>query len=307
MKLRAWLSFWIVGAGLLLVGCGGEGSPKSTAPAGSALAGNWLIVGPMPTSGLFLNQPTGFRLAMTFDVNGNTVTAAGSGNNSCGDAGLSFGFASVATGTIAADGSFNLQNPTNLPTSFPIGSISIDGKVPAASGSPWPGSYTATITVPTLGTSGSTCVSNLAGTFTATSFPLVSGSYAGTATGQTIVNGVPVTSAISVEVVLQQGGTVTSPATGLPFTSNTVLTGSIAVQGSPCFTSGVTTSTPASAVDGNEIVAAFTMNDGSTVELEGRLTDSTESTISTDVLLVLSGPCTKSPSLYQLPELDRQS
>ena len=303
MKLRAWLSFAVFGSALLLFGCGGEGAPKSTAPAGSALAGNWLLVGPMPTTGLLLTPPTGFRLAMTFDVNGNNVIAGGSGNNSCGGGGESFGFASLTTGTIAADGSFVLQTPAN----FPIGTISINGRVPETSGGSWPGSYTASFSTHVLGPVAQTCNTNLTGTFTATPFPLVRGAYTGTGTSQTTVNGLPVTTAISVGVVLQQGGTVTSPITGLPFTSNTVLTGRINVQGSPCFTSGVTASTPLSAVEGNQIVATFTMDDGSTVALEGTLTDPTESTILTNVLLVVAGPCGKVPHLYQLPELDRQS
>jgi hypothetical protein len=240
---------------------------------------------------------------MTFDVNGNNVIAAGSGNNSCGNAGLSFGFTSLATGTIATDGSFTLQTPAN----FPIATISIDGRIPETNGGPWPGGYTASFSTPVFGPVGQTCETNLTGTFTATSFPLVSGVYAGTGTSQTTVNGVPTSTSISVQVNLQQGGTVTSPTTGLPFSSNSVLTGSIRVQGSPCFSSGVTGSTPLSAVEGNEVVAVFTMDDGSTVELMGTLTDPTEATILTNVLLVPAGPCEKVPYLYQLPELARQS
>jgi hypothetical protein len=300
MKLKAWFSFVVPGTGLLLLGCGGGSVPKPPAPVGSALAGNWLLVGPMPTDVFALESPAGFRLAMTFDVNGKNVIAAGSGNNSCGGGGESFGFASLTTGTINEDGSFTLQTPTN----FPLGTISINGKVPEASGASWPGSYTASFSTPVLGPVAQTCETNLTGTFTATPFPLVSGVYAGTGSSQTGLNGVPTT--ISIEVSLQQGGTVTIPATGLPFSSNSVLTGSIRVKGSPCFTSGVTSSAPLSAVEGNEVVAVFTMDDGSTVELQGTLADPTEATILTNVLLVPAGPCGRAPYVYQLRELDRQ-
>jgi hypothetical protein len=39
---------------------------------------SFLIVGPMPTNGIqFPPPPSGFRLAMTFDVTGNNVIAGG--------------------------------------------------------------------------------------------------------------------------------------------------------------------------------------------------------------------------------------
>jgi hypothetical protein len=63
------------GFGLLLCGCGGGSAP--VAPAVSPLAGNWLIVGPMPTDEFPLPAASGFRLAMTFDVTGNKIVASG--------------------------------------------------------------------------------------------------------------------------------------------------------------------------------------------------------------------------------------
>jgi hypothetical protein len=252
----------------------------------------------MPANGLVTS--TGFRLALTFDVTGSNVTAAGFGNDSCGNAESSFGFGSLATGTIAADGRFTLQTPAN----FPEGTISIQGTVPKASESSWQGSYTISFNAPLVP---SMCDTTLTGTFTATRFPLVNGVYVGTGSSQTIVNGVLTTTPITFQVTLQQGGTVVSPATGKPLSSNAALVGSIRVQGSPCFTSGVTGSMPPSEVEGNQVSATFTMDDGSTLSIIGSLTDATETRMTTNVAIVIGGQCGTVPYIFQLPELDRQS
>jgi hypothetical protein len=298
MKTWALLSFTASGIGLLLCGCGGGSvPPASVVPPVSPLAGNWLIVGPMPTNGLVVS--TGFRLALTFDVSGSNITAAGFGNDSCGNAESSFGFGSLATGTIAADGSFILQTPAN----FPEGTISIQGTVPKASDSSWQGNYTVSFNAPLVP---STCDTTLTGTFTATPFPLVSGVYAGTGSSQTMINGVLMTTPLTFQVTLQQGGTAATPIPGGSLTSNSVLAGSIRVQGFPCFSSGVTSSRPVSAVEGNQVLAQFTMDDGSTLSILGTLTDATEIRITTNVAIVNGGQCGKVPSINQLPELDRQ-
>src|SRR5882724_5434790 len=140
MKIWAWLSFTACGMGLLLCGCGGgsaPASPKPVAPAANALAGNWLLVGPMPTNEIsFPPPPSGFRLAMTFDVTGNNIVASGFVNGYCTPqstspiVNASFEFGAAASGTIAADGSFTVQSPGNVP----IDSLSIQGKVPQANG-----------------------------------------------------------------------------------------------------------------------------------------------------------------------------
>ena len=302
MSARAWLGFAVLGTGLLLVGCGG-GAPA--VPPVNPLAGNWLIVGPMPTNGFSFSPVSGFRLAMTFDITGNNITAAGFANAPCalvsppppilGAALVSFGMG--ATGTITADGSFSLQTPATLP----VASIAIQGKVPQANSGEWSGSYTASLN----SSLGPPCTGSFMGPFTATSFPLVSGVYVGTGSSQTTVNGLQ--TPVTFQVTLQQGGTVVDRATGKPFTSNLVLVGGIRVQGSPCFTSGVTGSTPPSEVEGNQVVATFTMDDGSTLTIEGALADPTEARITTSVAIVTGGQCGKVPFVYQLRELDRQS
>jgi hypothetical protein len=298
MRVGAWL-IAASGVGLLLCGCDGGSSPKVVAPVPGDLAGNWLVVGPMPASAP--DASTGFRLALTVDVTGNNLVATGFGDTSCGSVGSPAAFGSVVTGTVAADGSFTLQ----APSIFPGAAISITGAVPKTAGGAWSGSYTGSF----ASSFGPPCSATYAGMLAATSFPLVSGVYVGTGSSQTSTNGVVTTTPITFQVTLQQGGTVTVPATGKPVTSNSVLIGSIRVQGSPCFSSGVTSSTLSSAVEGNELVAEFTMDDGSTLSIIGTLTDPTETriTTTTGVVLIESGRCSTIPTVYQLSELDRQS
>jgi hypothetical protein len=229
MKISALLSFTACGIGLFLSGCGGGSVPAApVAPAVSPLAGNWLIVGPMPTNEITFPTTGGFGLAMSFDVTGNDVVATGFASGSCAPQPTSpfvkgaFSFGATVTGTIAADGSFTLQSPGNVP----IDSLSILGKVPQANGGQFLGSYSESFNSPT-----GRCTANYSGIFTATSFPLVSGVYTGTGSTQTITNGVSSMTPISVQVTLQQGGTVTNRVTGISTPSSIALTGSIRVQG----------------------------------------------------------------------------
>jgi hypothetical protein len=299
MKTWALLSFTACGISLLLCGCGGGSTPAAVSP----LAGNWLLVGPMPTNEISFPPPpssSGVRLAMTFDVVGNQVIAGGFGSNYCDNVQESFAFGGVAAGILATDGSF-----TATPVNTPVETVSIKGTAPQRSGEPWSGSYTVS-----LGGNGPACDANLSGTFTATSFPLVSGVYVGTGSTLGGVNGVPKAVPVTLQVTLQQGGTVTNPGNGAAsnYFNNTLLTGNIKVQGSPCFSSGATQSTPASAVIGNMVSARFLMDDGSTLSLLGSLTDITEGHIATNLVLVSGGNCGVGiGGFIQLPGLDRQS
>jgi hypothetical protein len=50
------------------------------------------------------------------------------------------------------------------------------------------------------------------------------------------------------------------------------------------------------------------MDDGSTLVLLGSLADATETRLTENVAIVTGGQCAiNGPSIYQLPELDRQS
>ena len=300
MNVRALFSFVVFGS--LLIGCGGGSTPAVVSP----LAGNWLLVGPMPTDAILSVPPappllpSGVRLAMTFDVIGNQVIAGGFGNNFCDNVGAAFEFGDVAAGILAADGSF-----TATPANSSLSTISIKGTAPEKSGEPWSGSYTVSLGVTAINTP--PCDAKFSGIFTATSFPLVSGVYVGTGTSQASTSGVPKAVPVSLQVTLQQGGTVTNPGNGEAsnYFSNVLLTGSIKVQGSPCFSSGATRSTPPSSVIGNIVSARFLMDDGSTLNLEGPLTDVSEGHISTGIIPVQGGKC--DGMILFVPGLDRQS
>ncbi|WP_433972430.1 hypothetical protein [Tunturiibacter lichenicola] len=296
MNVRA--LFFLVVFGSFLIGCGG-GSPKPVSPAVSPLAGNWLLVGPMPTNLLQLSPVSGFRLAMTFDVTGNSLKAAGVSNQPCNNQDPSspivlVGVSStdITEGAIDADGSFTLQTPANFRGNL----LSVQGKVPEAGGG-WTGSYTASFTGPVEPPCGGT----YSGTVTATSFPLVSGVYVGAGSSPSVPGapGKPVTFQVS----LQQGGIVTNSSTGISTPSSSVLTGSIQVSGSSCLSSGTIGPTPPGSVEGNLMTANFAMNDGSSLNFQGALKDSTEETITSLFVVVTGGKCA---GFYQLPEIDRQ-
>jgi hypothetical protein len=298
MKVFALLSFTACGIGLLLCGCGGGTVPPANAkPDANALAGNWLLVGPMPTQGLL--NPPGFRLAVTFDVVGSKVVAAGFGNDFCGILQTTFGFGSLATGMVGTDGSFNLQSPSDFATTT---TVSIKGTAPKAGDLSWTGSYSSSFAnnpfVPG-------CTRNQNGTFTATPFPLVSGVYVGTGSWNTIVDGVSTTIPVPIQVTLQQGGMVTDPTTGQSLWSNSVLEGSIRIQGIPCFNSGLAASK--SVVEGNEVQAMFAMDDGTTLTVLGTLTDPTEARMAVTLFQPAAGKCLNRSSVLQLSELDRQN
>jgi hypothetical protein len=296
MNVRALFSFAVFGS--FLIGCGGS---KPVAPAVSPLAGNWLITGPMPTNVLQLAPLSGFRLAMTFDVTGNNLKASGFTNQPCSNQDpsspiliSSVSHTVITEGAIAADGSFTLQTPAN----FPENSLLIQGKVPEA-GDGWTGTYTESFAGEPVEPP---CDGNYSGTVTATSFPLVSGLYVGGGSTPTVPGGTG--TAVAFEVSLQQGGLVKNPSTGISTPSSSALTGSIQVTGSSCFSSGTIGLTPVGSVEGNLINADFVMNDGSTLHLEGALTDSTEESITPGFVVVTGGKCA---GFYPLPEIDRQN
>jgi hypothetical protein len=253
-----------------MTGCGGGTTASVKTVDTSLLEGNWLLTGSMPSNAFSVGQNPPFRLAVNFGVSGNVISAALSGNDTCtsGTGGIWFG-SLILTGDIDSGGSFSVQTPAILSEK-----ITIRGSVPVAGGA-WSGSYSTAIN--TTGT----CVESSSGAFTATPFPLVNGTYAGPMT----VGGPAVPSPTSIAITIQQGGVLTN----LPNIS--VLTGSIRVQGSSCFSSGVTDGTTSNNIQGNEIQLAFVMDDGSILRLLGSITDATGSQISIGDATVTGGHC----------------
>jgi hypothetical protein len=70
-----------------------------------------------------------------------------------------------------------------------------------------------------------------------------------------------------------------------------VLTGSIRVQGSSCFSSGVTDGTMLNNIEGNEIELSFVMDDGSMLVIVGSITDTTGSQINVGAVTLSGGRC----------------
>lgn len=312
MKTCALLGFTACGISLLLCGCGGGGS-KPAAPVVSPLAGNWLIAGPLPTYG-FTPPGTGvFSLVMSFDVTGNNITASGYGSGFCASNStppiynMAFSFSSLTTGVIAADGSFTLQTPQNTPGY----SLSMQGTVPELNTEQFAGTYAASFNSP----AGPPCMGNSSGKFTATSFPLVSGIYNGTANIQSVTNGVLSSpTPITMQVSLQQGATVLDPTTGLSKPSNIAIGGTIRVQGFPCFTSGTANTTPLpingeplSSIAGNIVNVSYTMDDGSMLNFTGALTDSSESQILASFSMIPSANCGVDDVVSPSTDLTRQN
>jgi len=308
--MRVWALLSFTAVGLFLSGCGG-GQSVPLAPV-SPLAGNWLIAGPLPTVG-FTAPGTGvFSLAMSFDVMDNNITASGYASGFCASNTTpptyngEFSFGSLSTGVVAADGSFTLQTPQDA-----LGySLSMQGTVPEVNTDQFSGTYAASFN----STIGPGCVGNSSGMFTATSFPVVSGVYTGTGNFQMLTNGVLTVTPITMQVNLQQGATVLDPTTGHSKPSNIAIGGSIRVQGFPCFSSGTANTTlfglsgeSASFIAGNIIRVNFTMDDGSTLGLEGALTDSTENHISAQLLVAPSEKCGAGSYFFPPTDLTRQN
>jgi len=310
MKTWALLSFTACGISLLLSGCGGGSAPKPTV---NPLAGNWLIAGPLPTYGFTAPGTGAFSLAMSFDVTDNNITASGYASGFCASNSTppiyndAFSFDSLTTGVIAADGSFTLQTPQNIPSY----SLSMQGRVPEINTGQFAGTYAATFNSPI----GPPCAGNSSGMFTATSLPLVSGVYSGTGNFQTLTNGVSTATPITMQINLQQGATVLDHITGLSKPSNIAIGGNIRVQGFPCFTSGTANTTqfgaseePLSFIAGNIMRVNFMMDDGSTLGLFGALTDSTESHMSALFSVLPSEKCGGAGSYFFPPtDLTRQN
>ncbi|MBS1822643.1 MAG: hypothetical protein JST61_11835 [Acidobacteria bacterium] len=296
------LCFVVFGTLFLLDGCGSSTSPSSKALDTSLLAGNWLLTESMPSEAFTPGQAPTFRLAMNVDVSGNVVAATGSGNDICGKTFLSFGLGLPTSGTIAPDGSFTVQSSSILPET-----VLIQGHVPQAPGGPWSGTYSTSITVSSPALGG--CQSSSSGSFTATYFPLLNGTYSGNVTGAALTNGGLFQGPLptSIQITLKQGGdAIPVFPTRLP--TGSILTGSIRVQGSTCFSSGTTDLFGVSNLQGNRIFAFFSMDDGSELTLSGSITDISESRIGQTFVTVRGGRCSgATPTGFVLSGLDRQN
>jgi hypothetical protein len=127
----------------------------------------------------------------------------------------------------------------------------------------------------------------VSGSFTAVPIQPVTGTFAGSASLGTGSSGSP----LNLSVVLQQGsaGFVMPPSF---VNSQNVLSGSITVQGTSCFTKG-SLSLGQGSVDGGFVQTQFAMDDGSKLLLTGAIEDTAVSKVRLDNLAVFGGQCDK--------------
>jgi hypothetical protein len=248
-------------------------------PTDGTLTGNWLVTGSLPNWGpqaLSKQQPSSFGLVLSLDVVGGQVIANQSLIYTCGNiGGGTAGY--LTTADIASDGSFTLQTPTQGVQ--PTITFAVQGMVPQTTAGTWSGTYGAA--------DSNVGCSPVSGTFTAVPIQPVTGTFAGSETWNLGSGGTPV----NVSVVLQQGATNFTPTIS-GINSQNVLSGSIAVQGTSCFTSGTLT-LGEGAVYGGFVQGQFAMNDGSSLHFDGAIDDAAVSKISLVSALVVGGQCDK--------------
>jgi len=289
MKLRAWLSYAAYGAVFLLSGCGAWNVlPYSPTPAANPLSGNWLLVGSLSNFGPSFAQvqaQSPFNLAVSLNVTGGKVTGYASTAFICTNPGGFFtasigGEGGLVTTSIGADGSFELQSPV-LGTGVPTVTFDVRGVVPQTAGATWSGTYTATDT-----NNGCTSTS---GAFTAVPIMPVTGTYA--ATGILSSQGSSGSTPVTITATFRQGA-VGVASTSTRVNSQNILNGNIAVQGSPCFSSGTINPMDGSVL-GSFVQAEYTMNDGSELLVSGYIHDASVSAIELAGFVVSGGQCDK--------------
>ncbi len=269
------------GLALALVGCSVPNPVTATpsAPVGAYLGGNWLLLGSMPA--YFVSSTgTATNLALSVDVQGTRLVAGASLQATCAS-GIPFAdnFQSVLVGTVAADGTFSLALPSGV-----VGqNLTISGKAPISAGGPWTGQVTYT------STSATPCIASLSNAFVATPVADVTGTYAGqgTSAGYNGSGGSQPGSVYSLTETLQQRVALPSSST----VSDIAVGGSIQTTGFPCFSKGTQSSTSPGLVQGNEVFNTFTMDDGSTLQTLGVVTNTASTQLAVSFIVVVGGNC----------------
>lgn len=258
---------------LLLLSAGVTSCIQSAPKTYEAIDGNWHLtgaVGDFPTS---LSQSP--LLAFSIGAVGNNIYANGHFGMTCSDGSTGFGNVTISgttslTGSIAADGTFVLANSASLLDSI---QITIKGKIPENGTTTWPGSYTITGT-----TAQTACSQSQSGTFVASLYPLLNGTYSGT-----IVSPQPGSTITVTTQITQNAFTATTspPSTAPVFFAP--LTATITVDNGSSKTSGTTSiqGIPASSsrANGDLFTLQYVLINGNVLTLTGRFGDSSESTL----------------------------
>jgi hypothetical protein len=246
------------------------------------MRGNWLVVGTLPqlgsTAPVPILQP---GVAMSLDEYSGEIVGSISLQipcmNSSGALQSAIGGATrLQPVTPNADGTFVLQDV--LLGGNTGHQVAVQGTLPQSVGGAWSGTYT--LDDPNAG-----CVP-LTGSFTAVPVAQLTATYSGT--GTLSGSSVPVT----IAAVLTQGGPSSLNLPNVPVTSENVISGTLTVRGSPCFTSGTMTQL-SGALFGNLFQLNFKMNDGSTMFLSGTIGDVDAGTLTLMFANVQGGACDK--------------
>lgn len=299
---------------LSLCGCSLPGDTASSASAAPNLGGNWLLAGSMPFGPLPLSDSqspsNAFGISATFTVVGATVTGAVALMSTCSNGSFFFSQTSrtVVTGMVGGDGSFVLQQPPSPTGLAPSLSLTVRGAAPVTAGGAWNGAYD--YAIPANASPCNAAVSG-SGNIDATQVPALNATYAGAAATSLFQPG------YTIATTLKQGATETNSA-GVTFTDWLPLSGTITFTGQGCLTTGtpgtLTGTSPtglslppfSGAVESNQFLAVYKMNDGSIIELLGAIATPDASTLSVILSTVQAGTCATLPGSLAAFTLTRQ-
>ncbi|HEX5283490.1 MAG TPA: hypothetical protein VFW30_05170 [Bryocella sp.] len=266
-----------------LVGCGVEsGTLPATTP--TSIAGNWLLTGALPFLGPNQFANTAFGVTMTFSVAGDQIAGGGYFQAPCSPSGpfnADIGGGVVISGSANAKGSFTAQASATQPST--LSTLRLQGSVPSGTAGSWSGTYS-------FSSNNAGCPFNSSGPFTAIRIADVTGTYSGSTSiypsgGSSSGSGRP----ISFTFIFQQQQTTTQ----IQAINGGVLAGTVQVQGSPCFTSGtiIPTQPQLEGVLGSHLLASFTMNDGSRLDMPADIEDVTSGKLEVIGAAVVGGAC----------------
>lgn len=267
-----------------VLGCG-AGSTTLPATTSNSITGNWLLTGALPFLGPNQFTNRNFGVTMTFSTVGDQIVGGGYFQVPCPSSGTlsaDIGGGIVVSGVADTKGSFTAQTSATQPSG--LATLQLQGSAPSSSASSWSGTYT-------FSSNNSGCPFNSSGPFSAARIADVTGTYTGSASlypngGLSSGSGQP----ISLTFTLQQQQTTAQ----IPAVNGGVLAGTVQVQGSPCFTSG--TIIPAQPqlegnVLGSHLLATFTMNDGSRLDLPSDIEDVTSGKLEVIGAAIVGGKC----------------
>jgi len=251
-----------------LIGCGsGTGTPASSGPPVPALLnGNWNLAG----NRALLQFPL---LSLSLIVNGSQITANGDEGVQCSNRLGGVGGSFSLTGQLASDGTFVLaESPVDANNSI---QVAVTGTAPTAGSNTWAGTYSFTDLA-----GYTSCLVNQSGPLVAAPLSPFTGTYAGILTSSSGNDAV-------ISLAVTQGGPTTTPSGSyyLPVTVNATVSGSL------CFTSGTTSTSSISKIQGDQASLSLTMTDGSLVLINATFADPSESTLAPAGFFIFGGQC----------------